>query len=379
MINNLIDNIKTKIREGKLIKYIVITFTIIFLLIVLIFILTNMNKSYSYYEVERQLKSAAIKYLVDNKNLLPTDENKVVIDASDLEESKYIKPINKLTKNTSCSAIVEVYYHDEQYKYIPFLDCQEKFQTKTLGTTIKENDPIVISGEGLYELNNELVYRGEKINNYIEFSDKLWRIVKIDKNSDIKLILADVLKDDRDRDIQRRVWDDRYNAVEEATYGINNYSVSRIKETLKEDLDYIVDEEDKDKLIQFESCIGKRMIEYNLNTGEAECGSLDAREYISLLPLHEYIYASLDNTCKKASDVQCLNYNYLAKFDSSWWTLTGVFENTYQIYMIDSRGEISPARAFDIAQIRPVITLNKHVIYNEGNGSLDNPYKIRNV
>lgn len=377
MVEKIMNFIRNKKYEGKLNRYIIITTAVVVVVIILLFIVMYLNKTYSYYDVEDKLNSAAKNYFKDNESLLPIDNNPATVTAEDLESGKYVKPLFKLIKDDVCTAYVEVYKIDNDYEYISYLNCGEKYSTELIDSVVLNNNPVVETGTGLYQVNEDYIFRGEKPNNYIEISDKLWRIIKVDRNGFMKLILDDILKNENDREIARVEWDDRYNANEKSTYGINTYSVSRIKETLNNKFDEIIFENHKDKLVKFETCVGKRMEDYNINTGEAECGQLDKKEYISLLPLHEYIYSSLDSTCSASTDIQCQNYNYLAKFSTYWWTITGVFENTYQVYMIDQKGEILKLRAIDTAQLRPVIMLNNRLLYAEGDGSLNNPYKLR--
>ena len=62
------------------------------------------------------------------------------------------------------------------------------------------------TGNGLYDLNGEKVYRGETVNNYVKLDNALFRIVKIIANNQILLIADDVL------DSSSLPYDDRYNS-----------------------------------------------------------------------------------------------------------------------------------------------------------------------
>ena len=65
--------------------------------------------------------------------------------------------------------------------------------------TILNNNNLCVLGEvcansegktgGLYDLENEYVFRGEVVNNYVKYEGKEWRIISIDKNDySMKLI-----------------------------------------------------------------------------------------------------------------------------------------------------------------------------------------------
>ena len=47
------------------------------------------------------------------------------------------------------------------------------------------------------------------------------------------------------------------------------------------------------------------------NDGSIEKSSLLEKQYIGLLPLYDYINASIDTNCNSALTESCTNYNYL--------------------------------------------------------------------
>ena len=55
---------------------------------------------------------------------------------------------------------------------------------------IKNKKNLVSSGYGLYLYNDEYIYRGSNVNNYVKFSDseRIFRIVKVTKNNEVVLI-----------------------------------------------------------------------------------------------------------------------------------------------------------------------------------------------
>jgi len=345
------------------------------ILFVIIIALLLRPREHSFNQVENILKNAAIAYYEENNLLLPTEDNTPVrVDATHLIENKYMRPLTRLLPRNTCSAYVMVHYNENNHLYLPFLDCGEAFKTEMLIDAILKET--VTHGDGLYEVNNEFIFRGEKINNYVLFADILWRVVKIDENRNIRLIAADILKDERGRDIVRVVWDDRYNIEEQANRGVNDYRISRIRHILNND---IIDNlnEHLNQLVYFQGCIGRRTRDNRTSDGSVECSLLDVPSKISVLSLNEYIFASLDPTCRSAEDFQCQNYNYLALFRDRWWTLTGDRATTHRVYGVSARGVINADRASDKAQVRPVILLNRFVLLQEGEGTRENPFSVR--
>ena len=198
---------------------------VLIIIILLIFHAITGEKKLSYSEIEDKVLTAAKKYYNENKNALPeNDGEQVVISDNTLTSAGYLKEMSKLTNKTgsTCSANVYVTNINSEYRYTVKLDCGKDYSKKTLSEYIKENVEKVYSGDGLYELNGELVYRGDTPNNYIKIDKRLYRIVKI---TDDKVTI--IVDSDR---ITTKTWDDRYNIEKDSEYGINDFTISRIKE-----------------------------------------------------------------------------------------------------------------------------------------------------
>ena len=155
----------------------------------------------------------------------------------------------------------------------------------------------------------------------------------------------------------------------------NNYTVSRIRESLNTLT--IVKDEYKDLLQPHTLYIGKRAIGDMYNDGSIEKSNIIENQLYGLLPLYDYINASLDENCVSASTNSCANYNYLNKYDYNWWTLTADMETTHRVYRVDFTGEVDLLRAASGGYIRPVIYLLSDVLYSQGNGTFKNPYIVK--
>lgn len=358
-------------------KLIIIAGGIIALVVLIVIILLVYNAIFgktSYKDIETKVVNAAKEYYGDHTELLPKNENEEVstTDAA-LTQAGYLKSMSELTKkmkDVTCTATVMVNYAGGEYRYTPLLNCGDSYSTKTLVSYIENNETKVLTGQGLYDLNGELVYRGENPNNYIKFANKMWRIVKIE-NGKAVLILNDKNT--------RVVWDDRFNADRDRNDGINEYSVSRIREslnTLYEDKTLFTDGT-KNLLSIHTLYVGKRAETDNVNDGSIEKSQVIENQYIGLLPLYDYINASIDGNCTTAITDSCSNYNYLSIYNYSWWTLTADASNTYKTYRVSSTGTVSASRAASNGYIRPVIHLAKDALYISGNGTAENPYIIK--
>jgi len=345
----------------------------VFILITIILLLYNAFKTNSYASVEEKILNAAKEYYNDNSKLLPKNINdEVSINSTTLVAGEYLKSLDELVpdKNVNCTATVTVTNINNSYRYATKLKCGEVYETKTIADYIRKNEQTVISGQGLYELNGDLVYRGENPNNNIKFADRDWKIVKIE-NDQAMLILNEKLI--------RATWDDRFNTERNSDDGINDYSVSRMNDYLTNLYNGDTFFSDSNKLVvaAHNLYIGKRTPDFGYNDGSLEKSEVLENKYIGLIPLFDYINASLDENCISADTRGCANYNYLANYDYNWWTMTGDGENTYKVYKITSDGKIYSSRAATALQARPVIYLAKDAIYVKGNGTVDNPYIVK--
>lgn len=330
----------------------------------------------SYTEIENIMVTAAENYYEKNKDHLPKQEGEITtIEVKKLVKDEYMKSIGDYLKNDKikCTGTVNVTNLNQKYRYTPILDCNEDYKTKLLVDYIKNNVDIVTNNAGLYELNNELVYRGELVNNLLEFANYNWRILKISEDK-IYLILDETIKD---KTIE--VWDDRYNNEKETRTGINNYELSRARENLKAlyDGDELFTDEEKLIITTHNAYVGKRKPDDEDKTGLIEKKNILENEYISLLPVYDYLNASIDPTCKSIETDSCSNYNYLAKYDRNWWLITGSSLTTDEVYRVNSGISIYNSKTNSSAYYRPVIALAKDTIYIEGTGTEEDPYKVK--
>lgn len=374
-MNALIDIFKNMDdKSKKSIKLFIIAFIGVIILIIIISIIVSIiNRKTSYENMEDIMEKAAYEYYQNNLSQLPTSEVKTsVVSAQTLVEQEYMKSIEKYTKDTSCTGNVIVTYIDGDYDYQGYLTCSN-FTTSLLVDKIKKDNQIVTTGAGLYDESGLLRFRGEQVNNYLKINDTIYRIIKID--NDNKIYITPDTMDEND-DSLRVYWDDRYNTEEDSSCGINDYSVSRIKESLNTIYNNL-DEELKKNIVSYNICIGKRSKDDTTNDGSLECSSKIENQMIGLLPLYEYIKGSISSSCNKASTRECSNYNYLVMDDLSWWTLTADSTNSYNIYYVSGSGEMDTEKGNDKKMARYVVALKSNIVLKDGNGTEENPYTIR--
>ena len=345
---------------------------IVVAVIIIAISIINKDRNLSFDVIENKMKTAAINYLKDNEELLPKENgDRVVISVVDLENGKYLPLMSKMVKDeTICNGEVRVLKNNNEYLYMPYLNCGSMHVTTELARKIKEQD-IVTEGEGLYEMNGEFIYRGENVRNYVLFNDRKWRILKIDKENNIKIF------DETYRDLYS-TWDDRYNPNRESNDGYNNFEKSRIYNKLKElfnDEKYL-SSKSKALVVPKDLCVGKRSLSANGVDGSIECSAKLENEPLGLMQVNEYLVVSLESKCKKAEDRICQNYNYLSNVNGNWASITAIFENNYQVYQITPIG-IFISTASNELNVQPTLYLTSNLIYKGGIGTFDDPYIIK--
>lgn len=352
---------KLLIIAGAIVGIVVLT-----IIILLVFHAVT-NKKMTYKKVEEKVLTAAKKYYKENNKSLPELNKKVTINDSTLTAAGYLKNMSDLTSklDATCTAEVVVTNKENKYRYTVLLNCGEKYSTKTLVSKLKSKGTVT-SGIGLYDLNGELVYRGENPNNYIKISNKMYRIVKI---TDDKALL---IYNEKTSPV---AWDDRFNTERNFYDGINDYTISRIRDHIN----YLnlVKDEDKDLLELQTLYTGGRNISDIYNDGSIEKSNIYDNQVYGLLPLYDYINASIDNNCMSAETESCTNYNYLSKYEYNWWTITPDATNTYKVFRVDDEGAIDLVRCNAHAYTRPTIMLAADVLYASGDGTEKNPYMVK--
>ena len=356
----------------KLMTYLIVAVGAVVLIFVVIGIIgVFKGNRLSFEKVEQKLKSAAVSYYEDHKEMLPKIEGEqVTIEASTLVESKNIKSLDKITKKGAvCTGQVVVEKNGEFYLYTPYLDCGDDYKSVSLTEKIKENNPTTTDGDGLYQIGDNLVFRGEKVNNYVSFSGKLWRIIRINSDGSLRLLQDDIE--------YTGVWDDRYNIDRESSTGINDFLKSRVRDGLVKIYNEmgLFNDEAKSKINLKDLCIGKRYIDEKNNSGNIECATVLENEPIGLMQVNEFMVASLDENCVLADDAQCANYNYLAEYTKSTWTLNADASNTYRAFKFTGDG-FTTSIASNESGLRLVIYLSGNLLYAKGTGTLEDPYVV---
>lgn len=213
------------------------------------------------------------------------------------------------------------------------LEHPKTVEHKTFAEILTAN--VAYDGDGLYKNEDEYLYRGIEVNNYVYYSGRLWRIVKINSNNSIKLITADnetVL-----------VW------------GLDNeYNNSYVKKWLEEVFFPTINQPDR-YLVEDTYCVDKILDDVTscLETEKSKFG---------LISYNEYSMAGMSES-------------YL-NIDSYFWTINGTSED--DTWYVTNSGKISNvSRTINKSNaygVRPTVTVSSNVELTGGDGTIDNPY-----
>lgn len=351
-------------------------FMLIIIFLMMIASCSNKGKTYSYEEIEKLMVQNTKKSYESNKNL-PNTNQKMEISITELVNKGVIKSISEYTKDetTSCTGKITIFNNNGYYLYVPNIDCGEKYKSVTLyDTLIKDN--LTESGNGLYKVNNEYVFKGDNVNNYVNLGGTLYRVISINDDGTIRII------ENKGNSSNITTWDDRYNADKGGYYGINNYINNGLSSRLRDKIISIYEgdtfsDEVKAYFVSRENCIGKRSINELENSGVYECSVKSEAYPISIIALYEYFRASLDTNCTGIENESCTNYNYFNESLKNFWTITADKDSTFKAFKIFA-GSVQLSSVSSSTGLRIVITLNHDILINNGgNGSATNPYVIK--
>ena len=360
-------------------KFLILAFCIIISPIVFIAFLAIIqscsNARMNYESYEKKMISASEKY-IKSKNTIPKEEGELVkIDLSILVKSGYIKSPEKALKDESCNGSVSVRRNGASIdindggflNYTVSLKCDD-YTTATLVSKITSN--VVTSDSGLYSVGDEYIFKGNKVNNYVDFFGNTYRIMSIDKDGVMRLIRNEI-------ELGSKYWDNKYNTEVNRSYGKSIYKDSAILSYLINDYKNSkkISKKAKAHIVAYDTCIGKRKIgDYAIDKA-ADCAEKLPKQVISLATMSDFALASTDPECNSIVSRSCRNYNYLFQVASSTWTSNSVSDNTYEIYFIND-GLIDYIEASNYNEYNIVIYIDGNELYNGGKGTADDPYVI---
>lgn len=212
-----------------------------------------------------------------------------------------------------------------------YLENNKKEEVKVLADNIKDNNE-----ENLKNINGDYYFKGQEVNNYIKYSNILFRIIKINKDNTITLV--------SDKPITSLAKGNNKDYI-------NNWLNSQDKDNtgiLETNLN------NTNKYLTYTNACNDQID----NTKNITCKSTLKDTLITLPSLYDYI-----NTGDTNSFMNNETYYYLLntnKDNKTWY--------------INDNGGVTTSDNTDILGIKPVITLKSTNKLINGDGTKDNPY-----
>lgn len=230
-----------------------------------------------------------------------------------------------------------IFYGYRLVKYYKIFNPKTTATDSTLlSIAIPKTSEIVYNNNGLYHLNGSYLYKGDVKNNYVLFSNMLFRIVKMTYGGSIDLVL-----------------DEPINTL---AYSKNfaTYDKSDINKYLDE---YFLKYLDKDYLENSSICLDKVN---DISKLSKKCNNSIDNISVRLLDINTFLNTYTDTS-------------YLTTENDSLW-----LNNISEDKVWNTNGyNISSSDISSYYDIKPVITLKYNVKKISGNGTIDNPYIIQ--
>ncbi len=313
------------------------------------------------------------KLTSDNVNIDSTEhhlnnDNNVLADQiliSSLETQDFTLTVSNNTSTTFEIEVVRI--NDvEEYFYMTILKNNSLvFATTAVGEEISTTD------EGLIESTDDdgptYYFRGAATNNYVSFANQIWRIIRINGDGTVRLILNDAASTLAN-----------YHSSKEDYENFENTSIytslNSFYETELSDYDHYITN------TKFCSESGKTNQTFNAYTRIVtnkiptfNCLGDRFTSKIGLITVDEVVFAGGLYDTNNTS-----YYLYNENIDNIWWTssLSKEDETSFYPFIIGLDGEISDDTSGSLYRsIRPVISLNRHTVVS-GDGTFDNPYTV---
>ena len=290
----------------------------------------------------------------------------------------YSLNLYKNDTNFSAKLSIGIEDHNEEYFSETILknNTIKKSSATKIGTEVAQED------EGLIEAKNEegliYYYRGDVKNNYVSFANFTWRIVKINNDGSVELILNDYAETtanfyDSNSDISL---EDKLNLTNnQMNKFLNEWYQENLKEYEKNIISnkFCVDDSIYETTNNINYYLGNNRLlkDYEINYN---CLGTSYTMKIGLLSADEVVLAGA-NAISNNTNL----YLYVPNKVISWWTLTPSISSNENItfFEVDPNGKlVSSSNGNYYKAIRPVIYLNPKTSVS-GTGVNTDPYIVK--
>lgn len=215
----------------------------------------------------------------------------------------------------------------------------QSVEKNSLAKVIRENNH---ENDNFKEINGPEYFINESDNNYLLYSNLLWRIIKVNEDNSITII--------SDSSLTSLAYGESLKYTESYINKWLNSSDEEHSGILEKHLN------NKEKYLQKTITCLDTVNELDNKV----CENTNTDNYISLLSTSDFV-----NIGNKESYVINNEYFYLNNSNED-----------NEVWYVDDEGKVTTSKGKDIIGIKPVITIKANIDYISGNGKKDNPYTI---
>ena len=233
---------------------------------------------------------------------------------------------------------VGIYFGVRSFYYYNVENFRVEEGNKTLNGSIINNNKVT-SGDGLHQDTEGHYFKGHVSNNYVKFGNRLFRVIRINKNGTVKVISEDI--------VASFLWG------EESAYVDSN-----LKSWLSIDSNLGIYYK---TLPNPKNYLSTTSYSEDILNGTKVISSMNKeKDYLTTLTIADYSTAG--------GQESFLNNNH------AFWII-GQDQEANNLF-IDIDGSIESALSYEAYGIRPVFTFKKDLNITSGNGTIEDPYII---
>ena len=326
--------------------------------------ISTVNVNATATSTKAKVRGLGAKDLVEGKNTLP-----IRVIAEDGSEKIY--NVNVTRKQ----AVQNVSIFGKKFEVV---DAEPTLTTSSNNTT---------DASGLYVSNDTntgkptYYFRGNVTNNYVKFAGQTWRIVRVNEDGTIRIVMQDGINSNANI-----AFNSNYNNYTymyytnsqaktqlESWYQTNIGSKSGLAKNVVSGAYYC----ERAKVKEHDSYTSGNatMITYNKYTPDFKCSSDGngkgvVNASVGLLSYDEVVYAGgyYDTT-------NVFNYLYNNTY---FWTMSpvGFKSGSSYVWRVNNSGDINLCNVFNSNAVRPVLNLTADTQISSGNGTKDNPFVV---
>lgn len=212
-----------------------------------------------------------------------------------------------------------------------YLENYKVEEKNSIANDIKESNK---DNENFKNINSEYYFYGTDVNNYVSYSNLIWRVIKVNNDNSITIVLDNSITSLANSNSSIDKW---LNKTEEEYTGILENNLNNLNKYLT----------------YTNTC--KDVIE---DTKNITCKETIEDTYITTPSLNDYV-----NTGGSNGFMNNEEYYYLINTNN---------ENKY--WYIDSDGKLGKTDGSDVLGVKPVVTIKGTIELTGGNGTKDSPY-----